>query len=98
MTPGIQAHRVRTVTSSIDPQPLSRTARGGKIRHKIARRQDIARIFFQFICEDTKNLAYIGFMLIYITNQTALCPFLKLVDSVWYVYCYWFTLSLLGVD
>lgn len=72
MTPGIQAHRVRTVTSSIDPQPLSRTARGGKIRHKIARRQDIARIFFQFICEDTKNLAYIGFMLIYITNQTAL--------------------------
>lgn len=31
ITPGIQPHKVNTETSSIAPQPLSRTASGGNI-------------------------------------------------------------------
>lgn len=41
ITPGIQPHKVSIVTMAIDPQPLSITARGGKIIHNSTLKQDI---------------------------------------------------------
>ncbi len=37
ITPGIHPAMVKMVTIKTEPQPLSRTASGGKIRHIIAR-------------------------------------------------------------
>jgi len=39
ITPGIQPNSVRIVVIMIDPQPLSRTASGGKMIHRITRKQ-----------------------------------------------------------
>jgi len=41
ITPGIQPHRVRINTISNEPQPLSKTARGGKIMQRSTRQIDI---------------------------------------------------------
>ena len=41
MIPGTQPQSVRTKTMSIDPQPWSITAKGGKIMASMAWRQDI---------------------------------------------------------
>ena len=41
ITPGTHAHSVSAVTSRIEPQPLSITAKGGKIKHNKARKHDI---------------------------------------------------------
>lgn len=41
ITPGIQPKQVRMNTITIDPQPLSTTAKGGKITHNITLRQPI---------------------------------------------------------
>ena len=41
ITPGIQASSVRMRTIKIEPQPLSITASGGKIMHRITRQRDI---------------------------------------------------------
>ena len=42
ITPGTHAQSVSRKTMSIDPQPLSITANGGKIIHKITRHIDIS--------------------------------------------------------
>lgn len=47
ITPGTHAHRVRAVTRRTEPQPLSSTARGGKMMHNMARRQDM---FSKVLC------------------------------------------------
>ena len=41
ITPGTHAQRVRRNTISTDPQPLSITASGGKMIHKMTRQIDI---------------------------------------------------------
>ncbi len=41
ITPGIQPIQVNKNTINIEPHPLSKTAKGGKIRHKMTRRHDI---------------------------------------------------------
>jgi hypothetical protein len=41
ITPGIQPRIVRIMTSRIEPHPLSITARGGKMIHKMTRHMDI---------------------------------------------------------
>ena len=41
ITPGTHAQRVRRNTITIEPHPLSITARGGKIIQKITRQMDI---------------------------------------------------------
>ena len=44
MTPGTQAQSVRRKTIRTDPQPLSITARGGKMMHNNTRQRDIGVI------------------------------------------------------
>jgi hypothetical protein len=46
ITPGTHPQQVNKSTIKIEPQPLSRTAKGGKIIHKIRLKQDIGIIFF----------------------------------------------------
>ena len=41
ITPGIQPIQVNKNTINIEPHPLSKTAKGGKIIHKMTRRHDI---------------------------------------------------------
>jgi hypothetical protein len=41
ITPGIQPKQVKINTISIEPQPLSTTAKGGKIIHKKTLKQPI---------------------------------------------------------
>ena len=41
ITPGIQPKQVKINTITIDPQPLSTTAKGGKTIHSITLRQPI---------------------------------------------------------
>ena len=53
--PGTQPQRVRTKTMSIDPQPRSITASGGKIMERITWRQDIFSLF-HFIKKKSKRL------------------------------------------
>jgi hypothetical protein len=48
ITPGTQPSRVRMKTISIDPQPLSKTARGGKIIAKSTRKTDIITDLINF--------------------------------------------------
>jgi hypothetical protein len=49
ITPGIHPHRVRMKTISTEPQPLSITARGGKIMERITLINDISVSFLE-IC------------------------------------------------
>jgi hypothetical protein len=44
ITPGTHAHSVRRNTIMIEPQPLSRTANGGKIMQRITRQSDIVLV------------------------------------------------------
>ena len=44
--PGTHPQQVNKNTIKIEPQPLSRTAKGGKIIHKIRLKQDILNILF----------------------------------------------------
>jgi hypothetical protein len=46
ITPGIQPTRVKIVVIKIEPQPLSKTARGGKIKQIKTRKQLIAQLSF----------------------------------------------------
>lgn len=46
ITPGTQAQSVSRVTMVIEPQPLSSTARGGKIIQSNTLRQDMVIIIF----------------------------------------------------
>jgi len=46
ITPGIQPTRVKIVVIKIEPQPLSKTARGGKIIQIKTRKQLIALLPF----------------------------------------------------
>jgi hypothetical protein len=46
ITPGTQPIRVRMVVITIEPQPLSNTARGGKIIHTITRQMLIVHPLF----------------------------------------------------
>ena len=48
ITPGTHPHQVNKNTIKIEPQPLSRTAKGGKIIHKIRLKQDIGIIFSKY--------------------------------------------------
>jgi len=41
ITPGTQPHKVRSTIISIEPQPLSITARGGKRMQRRTRQKDI---------------------------------------------------------
>ncbi len=41
ITPGIQPRSVRIRTNRIEPHPLSITASGGKMIHRITRQKDI---------------------------------------------------------
>ncbi len=41
MTPGTHAHNVKINTINIEPQPLSKTANGGKIIDKITLSNDM---------------------------------------------------------
>ena len=43
MTPGTHPHNVKRNTINIDPQPLSMTAKGGKIIDKITLNNDMNR-------------------------------------------------------
>jgi len=45
ITPGTHAQSVRRKTNRIEPQPLSITARGGKIMQRITRSIDIIPVF-----------------------------------------------------
>ncbi len=45
ITPGTQAHNVNKKTIRTEPQPLSSTARGGKMIAKITLNNDIIMIF-----------------------------------------------------
>ena len=47
ITPGTHPQQVNKNTIKIEPQPLSRTAKGGKIIHKIRLKQDILNILFK---------------------------------------------------
>ena len=49
MTPGIHPHNVRIKTISTDPQPLSMTARGGKIMERMTLMNDISVLVLE-IC------------------------------------------------
>ena len=52
MTPGTQAQRVSRKTIRIDPQPLSITARGGKMIHNKTRQKDMIICDLRFnICD-----------------------------------------------
>lgn len=42
ITPGIHPHKVRIKTINTDPQPLSMTARGGKIMERMTLSNDIS--------------------------------------------------------
>lgn len=53
MMPGTYPQRVRTKTMSIDPQPRSITANGGKIMASMAWRKDI---FFSLISKRSKRM------------------------------------------
>ena len=46
--PGTNPQQVNKNTIKIEPQPLSRTAKGGKIIHKIRLKQDIGIIFSKY--------------------------------------------------
>lgn len=48
ITPGTHPQQVNKNTIKIEPQPLSRTAKGGKIIHKIRLKQDIVIIFSKY--------------------------------------------------
>ncbi len=48
ITPGTHPQQVNKNTIKIEPQPLSRTAKGGKIIHKIRLKQDIGIIFSKY--------------------------------------------------
>ena len=48
ITPGTHPQQVNKNTIKIEPQPLSRTAKGGKIIHKIRLKQDIGIFFFKY--------------------------------------------------
>jgi hypothetical protein len=52
ITPGTHAHNVRRKTIIIEPQPLSITAKGGKIMQSITRKIDI----IQFFMDNNKTL------------------------------------------
>lgn len=45
MTPGTQPHSVSRSTMSIDPQPRSITASGGKIMARMTWRQDMGHLY-----------------------------------------------------
>ena len=46
--PGTHPQQVNKNTIKIEPQPLSRTAKGGKIIHNIRLKQDIDIIFSKY--------------------------------------------------
>ncbi len=48
ITPGTHPQQVNKNTIKIEPQPLSRTAKGGKIIHKIRLKQYIGIIFSKY--------------------------------------------------
>lgn len=48
ITPGTHPQQVNKNTIKIEPQPLSRTAKGGKIIHKIRLKQDIGINFSKY--------------------------------------------------
>ncbi len=48
ITPGTHPQQVNKNTIKIELQPLSRTAKGGKIIHKIRLKQDIGIIFSKY--------------------------------------------------
>jgi hypothetical protein len=48
ITPGTHPQQVNKNTIKIEPQPLSITAKGGKIIHKIRLKQDIGIIFSKY--------------------------------------------------
>ena len=58
ITPGTQPINVRINTINTDPQPLSRTANGGKIIHKITRPSDI-KIPYKVLIMKTQNYKFI---------------------------------------
>ena len=63
ITPGIQPIQVNIKTISIEPQPLSNTANGGKIIHNNTWRQDISFIakiqFFFIYCANSVGITSI---------------------------------------
>ena len=44
ITPGTHPHRVSTITIRMDPQPLSMTAKGGKMIHRSTRKMPIGSL------------------------------------------------------
>ena len=54
MTPGIHPHNVRIKTISTDPQPLSMTARGGKIMERMTLMNDISVLVLE-ICRKVRE-------------------------------------------
>ena len=49
ITPGIHPKQVRISTIRIEPQPLSKTAKGGKMIDKSTLQSDIYSLFKRFI-------------------------------------------------
>lgn len=52
ITPGTHPKKVRIRTINIDPQPLSRTAKGGRRMDKSTRQ----KLKIQFLCYETQRL------------------------------------------
>ena len=82
MTPGTQPQSVSRNTMSIEPQPRSITASGGKIMARMTWRQDIMVVKFLFL--NTYGIDYSANMSVYGLNKNSLFR-LWPVDSTRYL-------------